>query len=60
MVSRIEASLVTRGPDNWKAMILSESGSIIGAETNPTGLPVWTLKTGVLMRLLPVTNISLL
>ena len=60
LVSRMQASLVINGPARLKAIIFKVSGSIMGVEMKPTGEPVWTLKTGVLISLVLVTNISLL
>ncbi len=59
LTSRMLA-FVSIGPVRRKAMILRLSGSMMGFEINPTGVPVCMLKTEVLANLELVTNISLL
>ena len=59
LTSRMLA-LVRVGPVRRKAMILRLSGSMTGAEINPSGAPVCMLMMGVLISFVPVTNISIL
>ena len=49
-----------RGPSRRKAMVLRLSGFTTRLATKPTGVPDWTLMTGVPMSFEQVVNISLL
>ncbi len=57
---RLASDLSTRGPFKRKAIILRLSGFTMGVAMYPIELPVWTLRTGVLIIREFVTNIMII
>lgn len=60
LTSRMFSARSTSGPESWKAIILSLSGSVIMAEIWPIGPADCMLRIVVPMSFEPVINIVLL